>query len=35
VLPVALALIVVADVLGWAVARALGFGCFGLVCLIG
>lgn len=35
VLPVALSLIVVADVIGWAVARAFGLGCFGLVCLIG
>lgn len=32
--PPALALIVVADLLGWAAARALWGVCFGLICLI-
>lgn len=31
----ALALVIASDLLGWAVARALGMGCFGLVCLLG
>jgi hypothetical protein len=34
-LPPLLALIVVADLLGWAVAKAMFGTCFGLVCLLG
>jgi hypothetical protein len=34
-LPPAAALIVLSDLIGWAVAKALFGSCFGLVCLLG